>query len=147
MLSFQLVQIFWFHVLFQRHTHHIYHASGGILHRHHRLANPWQFTRSHWSSWQQFLTSPPQWTSTEPVEPILSWCNLWFYQGQTSLATIFLLMKQHLPIIFGPGLESRPGTNFPRFLQVLCGSMMDALRMHLGHFLILFPPRAGHIYP
>lgn len=98
---FQWVQIFWFHVLFQRYTHHIYHAWGGILHRHHRqLTNPRQFTRSHWSSWQQFLASPPN----EPVEPILSWCNLRFYQGQTSLANFLLLKhlpwkKTHLPII------------------------------------------------
>lgn len=99
---FQWVQIFWFHVLFQRYTHHIYRAWGGILHRHHRqLANPWHFTRSHWSSWQRFLASPPQWTSwTNPFmmqSSILSGSNKF---GKFSASETSSMEKTtHLPII------------------------------------------------
>lgn len=93
---------------FQRYTHHIYHAWGGILHRHHRqLTNPRQFTRSHWSSWEQFLASPPH-------------------------------GKKHICQSSGPGLESRPGTTGKPECEFLPVSPRCCVVPWWVHFRIFF---------
>ena len=91
---------------------------------HWQLANPWHFTRSHWSSWQHFfLVSPPQWTSwTNPFmlqSSILSGSNNF---GQFSASETSSMEKNtsanHQGLVWRAGLARRANlnVNFSPFL-------------------------------